>query len=205
MPIVKKTPHEEIFLRRLPFWVVVFGIFMMFIGINQNFRPIVFHIPIKAIGMILLIGCFFATFLLGFIRREYFVYRWMILPLFCVISFASLAYLPKVGLKIRDFEFRKRIDDYVSVVNEIRDGKIPYSNVFRTVDKKYLKRLPPTVFYVWVDRCKDNGVVVGFDTSTRPHTGFIYIDNGPTGNCKDMVPKSISLKPIFGNWYSYSN
>lgn len=107
---------------------------------------------------------------------------------------------------LRDIEFKARISDYESVVNGIRDGKIPCvpdaNHDFAEIDSTKIKNLPLAVGGILACRCDDAKVVVLFGTSR--YDGLIFVD--PEKLCKggNELMKNIILDPIAKNWYRFS-
>jgi hypothetical protein len=204
---LQKSKYEEGFLKKFPYWVFGIGIFAMFSFINDNFRSIPFVFILGLLGWAFLFVCILPTLVLGIIRRKYFVYKWMILPMFCVICITSMGPLRSLGSKLRDFEFKKRVNDYVSVVNNFREGKISTRPPFDEIDMKEVGILPSTVWGVSAYRCSDKGVIVLFKTAiprgNGGDKGLVYIDNDEMRCFKEILPSVILLHPILPNWYRY--
>lgn len=188
-------------------FVFALGLVVMFSGIRTTFRPNFVYFVIGMACFFLLLGCFFVTLVLGFTKRKYFIYRWMFLPLFCLLFMASVRVTPSLGLMIRDLEFKERFEDYDSVVKDIKDGKIPCANTFSEIDPVLITRLPSTVIDIRACRCSDGDVVVMFITSNggRIHNGLVFSDLSNKGDCTCEIPKRISLNPIENNWYRFSD
>jgi len=181
---------------------------VLFSALRMSFRPNGMYLLLGGFGFYALLVFFSVTLVFGFTRRKNFIYRWMILPLYCLICIVSLRFMNPLGLMLRDIEFKDRIKDYDSVVNDIRDGKVPCipdaNHDFAVIDMAIIKNLPPTVIGVTACRCNDGRVVILFQT-TRIQ-GLAFADSVGEGLCsgaKDQL-KGISLSPIAKNWYRYS-
>lgn len=207
---MKTTPSKP----TRPAIYLVTGFLVMFSGFRAVYRPGWLYYFIEMIGLILLLVGFFDTLISGFKRRDQWIYKWMVLPVFCLASlYLSLGVMPGLGLAMITNEFKNHLKDFDSAVVDIRAGKysgIPHDDqIFYDVDPQEFKTLPSSVRGVHAWRCASGGDVdVYFLTSNLGgglgiHRGFAYVDFQKKWKCGPRVPSYYHLEPMGNNWYSF--
>ena len=190
------------------------GLLIMYCSVRRTFRPNGWLFLIEVIGFLILFSIFLNSLGTAVKKRNEQGYKGFILPIFCLATlFVSFWYGARLGVVIRDAEFREKITDYNSVVDAIKAGKVPSTkdgdDLKYQVDQATFKNLPPTVKRIWGFRRGDCELRVYFLTENvggalGTHGGFVYIEPLKEAPCKKPFPSSNEyLTSMTGNWFSF--
>jgi len=164
-------------------------------------------------AFVFLTGAAIVTAILGFVnwrKRS----RFWAAPMFMCLAFMLITWLtPTVGRLIADRHFRKRSEEFMQVVGEIKNGPRSYDAATNTSLAIIETQHPPRgVRAIKGIRCDSGAVVAAFLFSTDVpllHQGYVYKGYNEGDPCIKQGMKLDENWPyvrhVDGNWYHFSD
>ena len=132
--------------------------------------------------------------------------------LICLLAWASVIVGGRLGLwsAVADWRFYRHANDYVRVVQSVRDGTI---EIGKSDSPSIIvpNALPPNTQKALAERCTDGSLLVEFldeGSSFSGHTGYLFRDSAPLNSCSDAksaARQNWHLHRVKKNWYRFAN
>lgn len=161
------------------------------------------------------VAMFFAlpiTLVTGIVRWRKKGPYWIAPFLICMCCFLlarSQWFLPPLAESVNNWQFRRHINDYSSIVDQVKRGLIPTTQVLREVNLSPGEPLPPGVTVVRAASWKPDGFVVEFTCSSdkvRVRKGFLFkgfSDSDTNADAFVEMSKVTKIRHMLGDWYSF--
>ena len=193
--------------------IIVLGVCCFLFTLYTRIWPELFCIVLAAVSFIGLGIMFVFALIRGFAKWRKSSPFWMLPALLCLGFLAASWFNPPLGRLIADRQFQKNKDEYLRVVEKIRNGTIACpaecGSRLTPIDGN---DLPHHTRAIMAARCKDGEtVVVGFLSDVDApgvHEGYIFEDSRNTACLtEDMKPQNKwpFVRHVSENWYHFSD
>jgi hypothetical protein len=136
--------------------------------------------------------------------------RWYMLPsLLCLIFLATPWFSAPIGVFIADWLFRKNLNEYARVVEDVRSGTIPCNPRFERLD---VREMPGQIVAIRAARYSRDEMIVEFLIGSDVpllHTGYVFKGYDEANS---IVPKGLRpetkwpyVRHVLGDWYHFSD
>jgi hypothetical protein len=196
---------------RISLWGSV-GTFLL--SVLAYVRPEAIAALLEIVGLYALIISTFVALGLGVTQWRRKTRLWIIPTLICTGGALAVYFLAApMGRILSDWEFRRHVEEYQSVVDAFQSGSLscPVDCTSRLVPMHVSQKLPARIVLILVGRCNGGSVVaflVGTDVPTL-HEGYVfrgYAGDTPCINGSIRIGRVWPyVRHVTGDWYRFAD
>ena len=196
-------------IRTVYILISLFGIGLFLSMSLSPFEPFLLEVTISLPCFLGLMAMPIVCLLIGLILWRKSSWWWIGPALLSCAFIFSIGYFSAIGTAVSDWQFKKHMDDYVRIVDSVKNGTIPCNT--NLVYIRNVTNLPPHIGSIHAACCPDGALLVEFHINygtSLKFPGYLFKNFGETNNCimNNMGPgqRWYSLRHITNDWYKFS-